>query len=48
MKSAQNLLCALRRKITLNIRDDKNQARKQHHNLDDIIQEKLNASANAA
>ena len=45
MKSAQDLAASLRRKITLNIADQKNQDAKQNRNLEYIIDEKQHAPA---
>ena len=43
MKSLQNLLAALGRKVTLNIADHKNQQAKQDNNLNYVIKKKLKA-----
>ena len=48
MEAAKDLLRTLRREIALNIRDQINQHTKQYGDLDDIIEEELEASADAA
>ena len=44
MKAAQYLLAALRRKIALDIADHEDQGAKQRDDLDNVIQEKLQAA----
>ena len=48
MKSAEYLLCPLRWEVALDIRDNQNQNAEQHHNLDCVVNEELNAAADSA
>ena len=45
MKSAEYLLCPLRREIALNVGDDQNQNTEQYHYFDRVVDEELNTAA---
>lgn len=48
MKSAKNLFGAFRRKVTLDVGDDQNQNAQQYHDLDNIVEEELDAATHFA
>ena len=48
METPQNLLGSLRREVALDIRDHQDQNPQQHHDLNDVVEEELDAAADPA
>lgn len=48
MKSSEYFFSPLRRKVTLNIRDNQNQNSQEYHDFDSIVDKELNTTTNPA